>query len=74
MSGPNFSWSAIDGIKIELRPRIAGGPPATVSVDRMNIVPPQNEGKVVFVFDDRYGLYYLRRPTCTPTAWRVTLL
>jgi hypothetical protein len=53
-SAPGFNWSEIDGIEIEIVSSKSGGRPSTVSLDRLTLMPAQNEGKLVFVFDDGY--------------------
>lgn len=50
-SSPGFSWSQIDGLEIEITTIKTGGPAATVTMGGLDLIPPQNEGKLVFVFD-----------------------
>ncbi len=50
-SAPGFNWAKIDGVEIEVVNRGSGGPSSTVSLGGLTLVPAQNEGKLVFVFD-----------------------
>jgi hypothetical protein len=53
-SAPGFNWAKIDGMEIEMITHNSGGPSATVSIGGLTLLPTQNEGKLVFVFDDGY--------------------
>lgn len=53
-STPGFDWSHIDGIEIEIESRTSGVQPSTVSIGGLSLLPEQNEGKLVIVFDDGY--------------------
>ena len=52
-SGAGFNWSKIDGIRIEADTG-GSGHAAAVSIDGLWTLPAQNEGKLVFIFDDGY--------------------
>ena len=54
VSAPGFNWADIDGMEIEMITRSSGGPSATVSIGGLTLVPTQNEGKLVFAFDNGY--------------------
>ena len=51
-SAPGFNWADVDGMEIEMVTRDSGGRPSTVSLGGLTLIPGQNEGKLVFVFDD----------------------
>ena len=53
-SGAGFDWGKIDGIRLEVSTRTSGGPPVTVSIGALRLLPAQKEGKLVFIFDDGY--------------------
>lgn len=53
-SAPGFNWANIDGIDIEMITRNSGERPATVSIGGLTRLPPQNEGKLVFMFENGY--------------------
>ncbi len=51
-SAPGFNWAKIDGMEIEMNTRQTGDQPSTVSLGQLTLVPAQDSGKVVFIFDD----------------------
>ena len=51
-SAAGFNWADVDGVEIEMVTRHSGGRSATVSLDGLTLIPGQNQGKLVFVFDD----------------------
>ena len=54
VSDPGFSWSEIDGIEIKTSCNTGATQTCSVSVAGVSLIPAQDEGKVVFVFDDGY--------------------
>ena len=53
-SAPGFNWANIDGMEIEMITHARGGPAATASIGGLTLLPTQEEGKLVFAFDDGY--------------------
>lgn len=50
----NFNWAQVDGIRISAGANSGRGPAPVVKSGDLTLLPPQAEGKVVFIFDDGY--------------------
>lgn len=53
-SAPGFNWSQIDGIRVEVSAHNSSLKQIVVDIGGISLMPAQEQGKLVFVFDDGY--------------------